>query len=335
MYTETVKLSSLKKKTLSKGYSLRQNIKINNNKISGNLNTIITQMKDPIKSNIPQNSTLRHGTRMGAFNPVHKVLSFGSSGDVKKPSPPAWFTINNIPFNLHVVAVRNDYTSLPPGGSKEIYVHSFTNNQPFNLNTWKDWPSAVEWVYRKQNRNKDIVLLDLLSASESEPKAILKQAQHNVLYKNNMLSRGLYAGQTTWDKLQKYGQINDVLRQQLKDEVYKLVEESGKLEVASYDYTLKFDKEMSSNTNEAAEAIKIMTDTPEGYIISQDLVRNEQEIVLLDNGIQQINQISVDVFKAKKRSDDRAIDIFSDPARNTLAEKAHKLELTPTGREFS
>lgn len=336
MYTETVKLSSLKKKTLSKEYPLRQNIKINNNRISGNLNTIITQMKDPTKTNIPYHSVLSHGTRERTFNPDFKVLSFGSSGDAKKPAPPAWFTINNIPFNLHVVAVRNDYTYLNPGASKAIYVHSFNNNQPFNLNTWENWQSALEWVYRKQNRNfKDIVFIALESATNTEPMSILKQAQHNVLHRRNMLVGGLSEGRTSWDRCQKTGQITDELRQELRDEAYRLVVKDKKLEEALHLYALHFDVEMHTNSKGAAEAIKIMSDTPEGYIINQDLVRKEQEIVLFESGIQQIDQISVNVFNATKNTENSALDITPDPEKNELEEKVHKLEHTETGNKFS
>lgn len=105
---------------------------------------------------------------------------------------------------------------------------------------------------------------------------------------------------TSWDIQLEQGEINSEIISELKDEIYSLVKNRDKLDVASYDYACLYDKSLSTNGIYAAEAIKNTNDTPQGYIISHDLVREEEEIVLFDAGMNQIQYISQDIFIAKK-----------------------------------
>ena len=288
------------------------------NRVFPKMNTMIIQKQNPISTTISIGNTLTHGTSRDSFDPRKKILSFGASNNPQKPSPPAWFTRdNNISFNLHVVAVKKDYTSLQPHTTKEIYVYSYNIIQQLDLKKWDNWGAALEWIYRVQNKAKDIVYYDILNSQNREPQSILKQAQHNVLYRRGMLFAKKpedKTDKTSWDIQLERGKINSEITSELKDEIYTLVERMGKLDVASYDYACLCDNSLSTNGIYAAEAIKDTNDTPQGYIISHDLVRNEEEIVLFDAGMDQIENISRDTFIAKKNASNDALEIT--PSQN-------------------
>lgn len=307
----------------------------NSNRLFLTQNRMIIQKQNPSQTTIPPGNVLTHGTSCASFDSQKKILSFGASNNERKPSPPAWFTRNNnISFNLHVVALKRDYTSLQPKAAKEIYVYSYRNNQQLQLYTWNDWQSALEWIYRTQNKAKDIVYHDISNSRYDEPQSILKQAQHNVLYRRNMLFTVKPWGKTdktSWDIQLERGNIDDKIISELKDEIYTLANRRGKLATASYDYACQYDEKLSTNGIYAAEAIKNTNTTPQGYIISHDLVRKEEEIVLFDAGL--IDHFSQDTFIARKNENDNALEITPNGSDNLNA-GIHRLQRQDQGTSF-